>query len=227
LGKALRHRAFIAFTAMFGLVGAAQMVFGVAGPFLYQVGLGFASATYGFIALGVGAANFVGAAACGALAQRTSTPRLAMAGAGVLAVGGAVLVASAGVVGLNAWFITAGAALAMLSTGVLDPLSKGLAMGVFNRNIGLVTGLINTVCYVSITLASALVAWLPESSQAPLGWIYVSVAVGITALMVTMGRRTAETVEAPADGEEPCCSPRCYLRHEGRTHEEGHGPVGS
>ena len=227
IARALRHPVFIAFTIMFGLVGAAQMVFGVAGPFLYQVGLGFASATYGFIALGVGAANFVGAAMCGALAQRTSTPRLATAGAVVLALGGVVLVVSAETVGFNAWFITAGAALAMLSTGVLDPLSKGLAMGVFTRNIGLITGLINTVCYVSITLAMALVAWLPETSQAPLGWLYIGAAVGITALLVAMGRRTAEPAHPPADGEEPCCSPRCYLRHEGRTHAEGHGPAGS
>ena len=115
----------------------------------------------------------------------------------------------------------------MLATGVLDPLSKGLAMGVFKRNIGLVTGLINTVCYVSITLASALVAWLPESSQAPLGWLYVGAAIGITTLLLIMRRKAAATVEAPADGEEPCCSPRCYLRHEGRTHAEGHGPQGS
>ncbi len=114
LGDALRHPVFISFTIMFGLVGAAQMVFGVAGPFLYQVGLGFASATYGFIALGVGVANFVGAAACGALAQRTTTPRLATTGAAVLALGGGVLVMSAHFVGFNAWFITAGAALAML-----------------------------------------------------------------------------------------------------------------
>lgn len=222
LGQALRHPVFIGFTAMFGLVGAAQMVFGVAGPFLYQVGLGFASATYGFIALGVGAANFVGAAACGALAQRTSTPRLAMAGAGMLALGGIVLVASAQAVGFNAVFITAGAALAMLSTGVLDPLSKGLAMGVFTRNIGLITGLINTVCYVSITLAMAVVAWLPESSQAPLGWLYVAAATGIIALLLVM-RRQAATAGVPADEDEPCCSPRCYLRLEGRTHAEGHG----
>src|SRR5262249_52140614 len=69
VNEALRHRAFVAFTIMFGLVGASQMSFGVAGPFLYQVDLGFSSATYGFIALAVGAANFVGAATCGALAQ--------------------------------------------------------------------------------------------------------------------------------------------------------------
>src|SRR3954453_4357461 len=123
LGEALRHRAFVAFATMFGLVAAAQTVFGVVGPFLYEVGLGFPSATYGFVALGVGAANFIGAAACGALAQRTTTRRLAIGGSAVLALGGAVLLASAQCVGLSALAITGGAALAMVSIGVLDPLT--------------------------------------------------------------------------------------------------------
>lgn len=140
LGEALRHRAFVAFAMMFGLVAGAQTVFGVGGPFLYQVGLGFSSATYGFIALGVGAANFVGAAACGALAQRTTTRWLAIGGSVVLALAGAVMLASTQFVGLSALAITGGAAVALLSIGVLDPLTKGLAIGVSSRNIGLITG---------------------------------------------------------------------------------------
>ena len=60
LGEALRHRGFVAFAMMFGVVAAAQTVFAVVGPFLYQDGLGFSSAAYGFVALGVGAANFTG-----------------------------------------------------------------------------------------------------------------------------------------------------------------------
>ncbi len=224
LGQALRHPAFVGFTAMFGLVGAAQTAFGVAGPFLYQVGLGFSPAAYGFIALAVGAANFVGAATCGALAQRTTTRRLAMAGAAVLASGGAVMIASAQLVGVSAVFITAGAGLAMLSTGVLDPLSKGLAMGVFSRNIGLITGLIGTVCYASITVSMALVAWLPEKSQAPLGWLYVAVAAAIATLMLATTPRALEAVAGPDEAADACCAPRCYLRQQGRTHEESHGP---
>ncbi len=185
LGEALRHRAFVAFTLMFGVVAAAQTVFGVVGPFLYQVGLGFSPATYGFIALGVGAANFVGAATCGALAQRTTTRRLAISGSAVLALAGVVMLASAQFVGLSALAITGGAALALLSIGVLDPLTKGLAMGVFSRNIGVITGLISTFCYGSIALAMALMAWLPERSQAPLGWFYVAAAAGLVTLLAT------------------------------------------
>lgn len=185
LGEALRHRAFVAFAIMFGLVAAAQAVFGVVGPFLYQVGLGYSSATYGFIALGVGAANFVGAATCGALAQRTTTRRLAIGGSLVLALAGAVMLASAQLVGLSALAITGGAAVALLSIGVLDPLTKGLAMGVFSRNVGLITGLISTFCYGSIAVAMALMAWLPERSQAPLGWFYVAAAAGLVIVALT------------------------------------------
>ena len=115
---------------MFGLVAAAQTVFGVVGPFLYEVGLGFSSSTYGFIALGVGVANFLGAAACSTLVQRTTTRRLAIGGTAVLALAGVIMLASAQFVGLSALAITGGAVLALMSIGVLDPLTKGLAMGV-------------------------------------------------------------------------------------------------
>ena len=188
LGDALRHRAFVGFAMMFGVVAAAQAVFGVVGPFLYQVGLGYSAATYGFIALGVGAANFVGAAMCGVLAKRTTTRRLAVGGSAVLALAGIVLLLSAHLVGLSAFAITAGAAVALLSIGVLDPLTKGLAMGVFSRNIGLITGLISTFCYGSIALAMALMAWLPERSQAPLGWFYVAGAAALVAMLLTTTR---------------------------------------
>ncbi len=189
LAEALRHRAFVAFATMFGVVAAAQAVFGVVGPFLYQSGLGFSAGAYGFIALGVGVANFVGAAACGALAQRTTTQRLAVAGSAVLASAGIVLLVSAQWVGLSALAITGGASLALLSIGVLDPLTKGLAMGVFTRNIGLITGLISTFCYGSIAVAMALMAWLPERSQAPLGWFYVAAAAALLAALMATGRR--------------------------------------
>jgi DHA1 family bicyclomycin/chloramphenicol resistance-like MFS transporter len=191
LGEALRHRGFVAFATMFGLVAAAQTVFGVVGPFLYEVGLGFSSSTYGFVALGVGAANFLGAATCGSLVRRTTTRRLAIGGSAVLALGGLVMLASAQFVGLSALAITGGAALALLSIGVLDPLTKGLAMGVFSNNVGLVTGLISTFCYVSITLATALMAWLPERSQAPLGWFYLAAAVGLVTVLMTAAKHTS------------------------------------
>jgi DHA1 family bicyclomycin/chloramphenicol resistance-like MFS transporter len=184
LKTALRHRLFVIYVVMFGLIGAAQMVFGVVGPFLYQVKLGFSPATYGLVALAVGVANLVGELACGGLAQRTTAHRLALGAWSVFFVGALTMAISADVIGVNAWAITIGAALALVGIGVLDPQSKGLAMGVFSRNIGLVGGLVNTCCYLIVSAAMALMAYLPENSQAPLGWLYVGVGVAFAALIL-------------------------------------------
>lgn len=185
LGAALRHRLFLTYVVMFGLIGSAQMVFGVVGPFLFQVKLGFSPAAYGLVALVVGIANLTGELACGGLAQRTTTHRLAFGAWTVFFVGAVTLLLSAELVGVSGWAITIGAALALVGVGVLDPQSKGLAMGVFSRNIGLVGGLVNTCCYLIVSLAMALMAYLPEESQAPLGWLYVGVGVVFAGLLVT------------------------------------------
>ena len=192
---ALRHRLFLTYVVMFGLIGAAQMVFGVVGPFLYQTKLGFSPEIYGLVALAVGVANLIGELACGALAQRIAAHRLAISAWAVFFVGAVTIVISADIVGVNAWAITIGAALALLGVGVLDPQSKGLAMGVFDRNIGLVGGLVNTCCYLIVSLAMALMAYLPENSQAPLGWLYVGVGVVFAGLLVsTMALRRGKRV---------------------------------
>jgi MFS transporter, DHA1 family, multidrug resistance protein len=184
LGEALRHRVFLGFVLMFGLIGAAQMVFGVVGPFLYQEKLGFSPAAYGLVALAFGLANLTGELGCGVLAQRVADRRLALTAWAVFFVGAVTLVVSAEVIGVNAWAIALGAALALVGCGVLDPQSKGLAMGVFTRNIGLIAGLVNTCCYLIVSVAMSLMAYLPEESQAPLGWLYV--AVGGVFLLVLL-----------------------------------------
>jgi DHA1 family bicyclomycin/chloramphenicol resistance-like MFS transporter len=189
LGAALRHRTFVAFVLMFGLVGAAQMVFGVVAPFLFEVKLGFAPAVYGLVALAVGVANLTGELACGALAGRLSSWRLGFGAWALFFVGAGVLVVTAAVVGVNAWAIAVAAALAFVGIGVLDPQSKGLAMGVFSRNVGLIAGLVNTCCYLIVSVAMVLMAYLPEESQAPLGWLYVGVGAVLAVLLFSTVRR--------------------------------------
>jgi DHA1 family bicyclomycin/chloramphenicol resistance-like MFS transporter len=191
LGEALRHKVFVGFVVMFGLIGAAQLVFGVAGPFLFQDGLGFSPATYGLIALSIGAANLVGELACSALAQRLTTRTLAIGAWSVMMLGAVTLVVAAMTVGLNAWMIALGAALVMCGVGVLDPQSKGLAMGVFDKNIGLVGGLVNTCCYLIVSLAMALVAYLPETTQGPLGWFYVAAGLAFVSILLLTLRAQA------------------------------------
>jgi MFS transporter, DHA1 family, multidrug resistance protein len=194
VAAALRNRLFVGFAVMFSLIAAAQSMFGVVAPFLYQDALGFEPAAYGGVALVVGVANLAGASACGALAQRTGIRTLGLVACALFALGAVVLVVSAATLGVNSWAIAMGGALAMLAIGVLDPLSKGLAMGVFTHNVGLITGLITTCCYLFITAGIALMAYLPESSSAPLGWTYLVVVTLFAAILlssVSRGRQPA------------------------------------
>ncbi len=195
LNNALRHPLFLGFTVAFGLVASAQAVFGVVAPFLYEEMLGFSAGEYGAVALVVGLANLLGALTCGWLAQRTTTRRLALATWVLFMIGALFLDLSARTVGNSAWAITAGAALAMLAIGVLDPLTKGQAMGVFTRNIGLITGLVTTCCYLLITAAMEVVALLPEGSVVPLSFAYLGAGglfvVVLVATMTLAPRRAA------------------------------------
>lgn len=184
LAATLRNRVFVCFVLVFGLMASAQLSFGVAGPFLYQERLGFAPAAYGLIALAVGAANLSGELACGAFATRVAPRTLALGALAVFMAGAAVLVGSAAVVGVNAWAITVGAALALAGCGVLCPQMYGLALGLFSRNLGLVGGIVSAVCYLIVSAAMAIVGALPERSQAPLGWLYVGCGVFAFALLV-------------------------------------------
>ena len=193
IGDAMRHPVFVGFVAMFSLVAAAQAMFGVVAPFLYQDLLGFSAAQYGGVALLVGSANLAGALVCGWLAQRTTRRRLALAAWALLVLGAAILALSGRVLGVNVWAITIPSMVVMLAIGVLDPLTKGLAMGVFTRQIGLVTGLITSCCYLVTTGAMALMAYLPESSPEPLALAYLGTAIAFVVLLLFSMSRPAHT----------------------------------
>jgi len=196
----LRNRVFGCFVLIFGLMAAAQLAFGVVGPFLYQGRLGFAPAAYGLVALGVGAANLVGELACGYFAVRTSTRRLAFSALAVFGAGALILTVSPGVVGVNAWAITIGAALALAGCGVLCPQMYGEAMGLFTRNLGLVGGIATAGSYLIVSAALAVVGALPENTQAELGWLYITCGMTALALLgwATSSRRAVAQKASPS-----------------------------
>lgn len=173
----VRHRGYLGYVAVFGLMAAAQLAFGVVGPFLYQDGLGFSPAGYGAIALLVGAANLLGELACGFFAVRCPARRLASAAFMIFAVGTALVLLPALLVGTSLWPLTVGAMLALAGCGVLCPQMYGLALGLFERNLGLVGGIATTASYLIVSAAMAVLGAAPESSPAPLGWLYVFVLV--------------------------------------------------
>jgi MFS transporter, DHA1 family, multidrug resistance protein len=192
IGMALRRRIFMGYVAIFSLMAGAETAFGAVGPFLYQVELNVSPAAYGVIALALGTADLAGELATGGLARRTTTRRLGFGGLTVFCAGAAILVVSAEVVGVDGWAISVGAALALIGCGVVCPQTQGLALGVFTDHLGLISGLMSTFCNLVVTAALAYVAFMPDDSTAPIGWLYVGVGVVVGALLLatTRSRRT-------------------------------------
>jgi DHA1 family bicyclomycin/chloramphenicol resistance-like MFS transporter len=60
----------------------------------------------------------------------------------------------------------------------------GMALGLFDRNLGLLGGLISAICYLIVSATMAIAAELPETSQAPLGWLYVFLGLVAGLLLV-------------------------------------------
>lgn len=174
--EAFGNGRFLSFTFIFALMASAQLVFGVVAPFLYQEKLGFFPAAYGAVALALGAANLSGELACGGLAARISSKQLCFGGWAFFAAGALILAVTGSLGSITFLAITIGGALALAGCGTLCPTMYGMALGLFERNLGLIGGLITTICYLAVSVTMTLAAFLPESSQAPLGWLYVGLA---------------------------------------------------
>ncbi|MEJ0016072.1 MAG: multidrug effflux MFS transporter [Acetobacteraceae bacterium] len=187
IATACRNPRFVAFTVVFAAMASAQMVFGVVAPFLYQELLGFSPAAYGLVALLLGGVNLVGELACSGLARRVTPARLGFGAFAPFAAGALVLALSGWFIGAGLVSITFGGALVLAGCGVLCPMMYGMALGLFDRDLGLIGGLISALCYVIVSVTMAIAAVLPETSQAPLGALYLALGcVAAASLAVAM-----------------------------------------
>lgn len=195
--RAFADRRFLGFTLIFSAMASAQMVFGVVAPFLYQEQLGFAPGIYGLFALLLGGANLLGEFACSSFARRVS-PRMLGFGAFTFYATGALLLAVSGLmIGTGVFSLTIAGALVLAGCGTLCPMMYGMALGLFDRNLGLIGGLISALCYLSVSGAMAVAAALPESSQAPLGGLYVALGLAALFLLPTALPRTVAPPSRP------------------------------
>lgn len=191
LGSTLRRKLFVGLTLVFAVFATAQLLFGVVAPLIYERTLGLHPAAYGLIALLIGAANLGGELATGSLATRISSRTLGLAALGSFAVGAVILAGSGLLIGPHLVLITVGGVFVMLGCGALCPLAYGLALGLFDRNLGLVGGLTSAICYLFVAVAMGAAAGLPDDDQTPLGLIYVVVAAVGAALLLACLRRPA------------------------------------
>ena len=196
LFAALANVRFVAYTAVFGLIASAQLVFGVVAPFLFQQNLGLSAGAYGLIALVIGGANLTGEMACTSLATRTSPRQLCFGALWIYLSGTLILLISGLLVGASFFPITIGGMLALAGCGTLCPTMYGMALGLFSSNLGLLGGFISSLCYLAVSVTMALAAYLPETSQAPLGWVYLAIGT-IAAVLLS--------ISLPAS-DKPCAA---------------------
>jgi DHA1 family bicyclomycin/chloramphenicol resistance-like MFS transporter len=189
--EALADRRFLGFTLIFAAMASTQMVLGVVAPFLYQDQLGFSPSAYGLIALLLGAMNLVGELGCTSLATRVAPRTLAFGAFAVFLAGVLALLGGGLLLGANFWALTLAGSLVLIGTATLCPMMYGMALGRFDRNFGLLGGLASTICYLAVSAAMATAAVLPESSPAPLGWLYAPLGLFTLLLLVVALPRTS------------------------------------
>lgn len=187
LRDALIRPGFLAFVLIFAAAASAQLAFGVVAPFLYQTGLGHSAAIYGLVALGLGGVNLAGELGCAHFARFMPARAMGFGAFALFVAGAAVLAATGTTLGLDFVSITIGGALVLGGCGVLCPMMYGMALGLFERDHGLIGGLISALCYLAVSCAMAVAAVLPEATQAPLGWLYLGLcAIAGTLLAISL-----------------------------------------
>ena len=196
LGTTLRRKIFLGLTLAFAVFASAQLLFGIIAPLIYQKTLGLSAPEYGAIALVIGAANLGGELATGALATRLSSRVIGFSAFAFFVAGTAVLLVSGLTVGADLLLLTIGGMLVMLGCGALCPLAYGLALGLFDRNLGLIGGLASAVCYLVVAATMGAAAVLPDHDQLPLALVYVGCAV-VGALLLALCLRP----RVPTPGE--------------------------
>jgi DHA1 family bicyclomycin/chloramphenicol resistance-like MFS transporter len=202
IARAAKDPRFIAFTCVFGLMASAQMVFGVVAPFLYQKLLGLTPAGYGLVALLLGAVNLIGELGCSGLAQRVRPAPLAFGALVPYGAGALVLLVTGLLAAPGLLPITLGGALVLGACGLLCPMMYGMALGLFERDLGLMGGLVSAACYLCVSATMAAAALLPDNSQAPLGALY-AVLGALAAVLLGLAMRPrwrAGGGLAPPDG---------------------------
>ena len=95
-----------------------------------------------------------------------------------------------------------GDALVLAGCGTLCPMMYRMALGWFDRDLGLLGGMISALCYLVVSATMAVAAALRPTSQATLGWLYVVLGV-ITAVMLSFALPAKPHSIAP-NKREPC-----------------------
>jgi DHA1 family bicyclomycin/chloramphenicol resistance-like MFS transporter len=139
----------------------------------------------------IGGDNLMGEMACTSLATRANPRQICFSALAVYHIGALVLLISGLLVGASFFPLTIGGMLVLAGCGTLCPAMYGMALGLFSSNLGLLGGFISSLCCLAVSVTMALAAYLPETSQAPLGWVYLAISTIAAVLLAISLQRTS------------------------------------
>ncbi|WJY00229.1 multidrug effflux MFS transporter [Curtobacterium sp. 458] len=187
--RALRSRAFLANTAVFGFAFAVMMAYISASPFLYQDMIGFGTVGYG-LAFGLNALALMGVSILSA--KLTATRSVAgVLGLGILLVlASTVAFAFLVVTGAPAIWLAVPLFTAVGSLGLVLGNATALALGAVPTAAGSASAVLGALQFGLAALVSPLVSIGGSATAAPLAVVMLaSAVVALGALLVARGRR--------------------------------------
>jgi MFS transporter, DHA1 family, multidrug resistance protein len=189
--RALRSRAFLGNTAVFGFAFAVMMAYISASPFLYQDMIGFGTVGYG-LAFGLNALALMGVSVLSAKLTATRSVR------GVLSLGIVLVLAST--VAFAVLVVTAAPAVwlavplftAVGSLGLVLGNATALALGAAPSAAGSASAVLGALQFGLAALVSPLVSIGGEDTAAPLAVVMLAAAiVALLALLASRDRTAA------------------------------------
>lgn len=164
----IKDRFFMSHVAATAITFSITIAFNTAAPFLFQDLLHLSSVQFGWLSLGVGISYLIGTVLNNYLIRYFTISSLLFAGQ-VIMVGSSLIMLVIGLSGIiTVAAVAIPASLVIMGEGFIYPNSAALAFNNVKQHMGVATALFGSIQLIACALASALISFLPKTSQVPL-----------------------------------------------------------
>ncbi|WP_028228876.1 multidrug effflux MFS transporter [Paraburkholderia ferrariae] len=176
-----------------GLCYSILLVFNIVGPFMVQSTLHLPPTYFGYLALGVGMAYFLGG-----LSNRVHGPKLPSAeerlriGARVMALAAIVMLVLALAIGLRVWTLAAPVIVMGFCAGAMYPTFMAKGNSLFPHIAGLTSAILGCALLLVSSAMMALAGFVSVQILAPLAGFFVIVAFTVVWMVTKLLRHLAQ-----------------------------------
>lgn len=164
----IANRSFLGYTLITALVFASQIAFNTASPFIIQSLLGYSATGFGAITLVVSAFYLAGATVTSTLARGVATKTMLRRASIVYALSGLSMVVVNAITPVSLFGVCLPVCIMMAAAGFIYPAAAALAFSDITEHHGQASALYGLIQIVCCSLASTIIAALPENSALPL-----------------------------------------------------------